>query len=182
MKFTELLTERKAVAELVESTVLNWIRYREMPGYCEETDPYKWYYLASEDGFGGDPNMDVWDELNKQLIEYFLQYVDEDFFNYIDAEEIISTVLQNIDEDKYGWGERSSQQELILEKLEKDENKNRQSVAIAMSKGKEGIQYSCSECHVEVEFLKPTCPRCHKWLRWEDLGHYDLKGNWHDKK
>ena len=115
MKFTELVNERKAIAELVEEIILDWIRFSEMPGHCKETDPYKWYYLASEDGNGGDPNLDVFEGLQVEIKNYLQGYIDDDIYTFIDADEYISKTIQILDEDKYGWWERAQFHEHMAE-------------------------------------------------------------------
>ena len=59
---------------------------------------------------------------------------------------------------------------------------NSKSVKVVVTRDKyKNKHYKCAECDVEVEWMKPTCPCCHKHLRWGDFAHYDTKGIWHDE-
>ena len=102
MKFAELLAERKAIEVLVEDLICDWIRFDEMPGYCKENDPYKWFYQEDKN-VPGDESCNVFMDLCKCVEEELKFRVGEEQYEAVGAEDYIGKVIQKLDEDKYHW-------------------------------------------------------------------------------
>lgn len=112
MKFTELLAERKAVVELVDDIICEWIRFGNMPGYCKEYDPYKWYFKADKE-YPHDENLDVFMMLCEKVEDYLKDVIDEYVYSCVDGDSYVGVVIQMLDEDKYHWSKNTEHAELF---------------------------------------------------------------------
>ena len=123
MKIAEMLAERKAVVELIDDVICTWIRFSDMPGYCKEYDPYKWYFTDNEE-MPSDENMDVYCELCVRVKNYLRDYADDSSYNLVVDDNYYSAVVQMLDEDKYHWSENTDREQKRWKFAKEIEGKN----------------------------------------------------------
>lgn len=107
MKISEILAERKAAVELIDDLICQWIRWNEMPGYCKETDPYKWYFTDNKE-VPSDENLEIYMALDQYIKEYLQDFADDDAYRLLTDDNYYSSVIQMLDEDKYHWSDNTN--------------------------------------------------------------------------